>query len=264
MRAFGDSERAFYEALYRGQTAEFVAAKRQQYSTLRYRPMTMARAVDMLDSVIDPSDPDTSLPNSVHAYQAARRCRRQFPYDTMLQVCALIHDVGKMLFVLFGEPAWAVVGDTFILGEPLPRSAPFAAGQRVAVAPRPAPGSGMDSAIVSWGHDEYLYLVLQQNCHLHKLPEQYWQAIRFHSLYPWHSHGEYRHIMRPADEETLQLARRLNQCDLYSKDDDDPVSDDDKAYIRALLQDTFPSPLLWAPQPPPEQQPAVLWARASL
>ena len=37
------------------------------------------------------------------------------PNNYELQIVGLIHDLGKVLFK-FGEPNWAVVGDTYVVG----------------------------------------------------------------------------------------------------------------------------------------------------
>jgi hypothetical protein len=63
------------------------------------------------------ADPDTDLPNSVHAYQTAERARELHPDKDWLHLVGLIHDVGKMMAVVDKSmPQWAVVGDTFPVG----------------------------------------------------------------------------------------------------------------------------------------------------
>lgn len=89
------------------------------------------------------SHPQTDLPNSVHAFQTAERIREAhpdkgthrregsstcphppshpslvlflLPTSEWFQVTGLIHDMGKVM-ALWGEPQWAVVGDTFPVG----------------------------------------------------------------------------------------------------------------------------------------------------
>lgn len=34
--------------------------------------------------------------------------------------------------------------------------------------------------------------------------------IRFHSFYPWHREGAYRHFMKPGDEKLLEATRAFN------------------------------------------------------
>ena len=257
LRTFGAQQRLVYREMYRKQTLRYVMAQKQRHSALCEGPMSMAEALRQLDGFVDPSDPDTGLPNSVHAYQAARSARSRLPSDPYFHVCALIHDVGKVLFS-HGAPAWAVVGDTFVVGEPLPRSAPCydTAPAELREQRTIYPGGfGLGSAHVSWGHDEYLYQVLRQNADRHLLPPKYWDAIRYHSLYAWHSGDAYRHLMDGDDVETLHLVRELNACDLYSKDDAAPVAERDRRYFDAILRDAFPWPLLWRPRDSPAPSP---------
>ena len=75
----------------------------------------LSKALSLLDSFIDPSDPDVDEPNSIHAYQTAERIRKRYPEDKELQITGLIHDLGKVLFS-YGEPSYNVVGDTYVLG----------------------------------------------------------------------------------------------------------------------------------------------------
>ena len=57
----------------------------------------------------------TALPNSVHCFQTAERIREMHPDLDWFHLTGLVHDVGKILAV-WGEPQYAVVGDTFPVG----------------------------------------------------------------------------------------------------------------------------------------------------
>jgi len=43
--------------------------------------------------------------------------------------------------------------------------------------------------------------------------------IRYHSCYPWHTGGAYRHLMDSKDERMLPYVLEFNKFDLYTKDD---------------------------------------------
>ena len=45
----------------------------------------------------------------------------KYPDDKEYQLIGLIHDLGKVLFT-FGEPDYAVVGDTYVVGCKLPKT----------------------------------------------------------------------------------------------------------------------------------------------
>lgn len=76
---------------------------------------TIKDALIRLNDLVDESDPDTELPNIVHAFQTAERIRQDHPEDDWFHLTGLIHDLGKVM-AFYGEPQWCVVGDTFPVG----------------------------------------------------------------------------------------------------------------------------------------------------
>lgn len=64
--------------------------------------MTVRVALEKLNDLVDESDPDTSLPNIVHAFQTAERAREEFPEHDWLHLTGLIHDLGKIM-AFYGE-----------------------------------------------------------------------------------------------------------------------------------------------------------------
>lgn len=61
---------------------------------------------------------------------------------------------------------------------------------------------GISNLMMSWGHDEYLYRFLKHN--KSTIPEEGLNIIRYHSFYPWHSAGDYEHLMKPEDESIMK------------------------------------------------------------
>ncbi|ETE65019.1 Inositol oxygenase, partial [Ophiophagus hannah] len=57
-----------YLLMHTNQTVEFVRKK-----------MTIMEALELLDNVVDESDPDVDFPNSYHAYQTAEGIREKHP-----------------------------------------------------------------------------------------------------------------------------------------------------------------------------------------
>lgn len=57
---------------------------------------------------------------------------------------------------------------------------------------------GITNLTMSWGHDEYMYRVLKHN--KSTLPESAHYIIRYHSFYPWHTSGDYKHFAVPEDQ----------------------------------------------------------------
>lgn len=58
------------------------------------------------------------------------------------------------------------------------------------------------------------------------IPKEGLAMIRFHSAYPWHDKGEYRHLMSPGDEELEHWVKQFNTFDLYTKDQDNSLDVD--------------------------------------
>ena len=105
----------FYKEMHEKVDLDYTLRMRKKYSKYDKCKMSIKKALSMMDDFIDPSDPDLDVPNSIHAYQTAERARKRYPEDKELQIAALIHDLGKVLFS-YGEPNYSVVGDTYVVG----------------------------------------------------------------------------------------------------------------------------------------------------
>lgn len=57
--------------------------------------------------------------------------------------------------------------------------------------------------------DEYLYQICKEQS---RLPKEGLAMIRYHSFYPWHREGAYRHFMKPEDEDDLKAVKAFNPC----------------------------------------------------
>ena len=240
----------FYEEQHERQTLDFVKSQHKKYKKLNNKVKSVKDMLLLMDTFIDPSDPDLDVPNSIHAYQTAERIRKKHPIDLELQVVGLIHDVGKVLFSL-DEPNYSVVGDTFVVGCKFPESIVYydtlKANEDFGMFSENGiyeENCGLDKLYISYGHDEYLYQVLAQNKN-HKMSKRGMDIIRYHSFYPWHSEGEYEQFMNEKDCTTLENVQCFNQFDLYSKEDDAQISDEIKIYYDQLLELFFPEKLQW-------------------
>ena len=109
-----DGVRDFYRLNHRYQTLAFAQEKREQYAALDHHRMGIWEACEYLDTLVDDSDPDTSLTQIEHCLQTAEGIRADGHPDWFI-LAGLIHDLGKIL-CSFNEPQWAVTGDTFPLG----------------------------------------------------------------------------------------------------------------------------------------------------
>ena len=240
--------REFYRLNHTHQTRDFVLGKKREFGSHDRSEMTIWEALDFLNTLVDDSDPDTDLSQIEHNLQTAEAIRRD-GHPRWMQLTGLIHDLGKILCI-WGEPQWAVVGDTFPVGCAWSPSIVFHDYFRNnpdANVPEYQtesgvyePGCGLDRVDMSWGHDEYLYSVLKN-----KLPEPALYMIRYHSCYPIHREGAYGHLMNAKDREMFEWVRRFNPYDLYSKGDDKVDVATLRPYYDELIQEYLPGKIRW-------------------
>ena len=240
------SVREFYRLNHRYQTYEFSQAKRKEYLGLNRRQMSIWEALDYLNTLVDDSDPDTDLSQLDHLLQTAEQIR-QDGHPRWFILAGLIHDLGKIL-CLYGEPQWAVVGDTFPVGcawsdrivfhnffADNPDSHEPRFQTRLGVYEE---GCGLDKVALSWGHDEYLYHVVKDY-----LPSEALYMIRYHSFYPGHREEEYSYLMNEEDRKMFDWVRAFNPYDLYTKNQRKPNLAELRPFYDELIREYFPARL---------------------
>ncbi|XP_068526329.1 inositol oxygenase [Anas acuta] len=242
-----------YLLMHTHQTVDFVRRKSAQYGGCSLRRMSVMEALELLDQLVDESDPDVDFPNSFHAYQTAEGIRRAHPDKDWFHLVGLLHDLGKVL-ALFGEPQWAVVGDTFPVGCKVQSSVVFSDStfhqNPDSRDPRYStecgmyqPHCGLENVLMSWGHDEYMYRVMKFNNFA--LPKEAFYMVRFHSFYPWHAHGDYGHLCSEEDLRMLPWVKELNKFDLYTKQEELPAVQELRGYYQSLIDKYCPGQLCW-------------------
>jgi len=208
-------------------------------------------ACEMLNGIVDDSDPDVDTPQINHLLQTAEAIRKAYPGEEWdwFHLTGLVHDLGKLMALpQVGLPQWAVVGDTFPVGCRFHESNVFHdAFLYNADWNDPKyntengiyePGCGLENVLMSWGHDEYFYQVcLRNKC---TLPIQALYMIRFHSFYPWHRHGAYTHLTNEQDRKMLSWVLEFNKFDLYSKEDTPASVEELKPYYQRIIKKYFP------------------------
>jgi inositol oxygenase len=239
-----DGVREFYRLNHTHQTREFAQLKKREYGGLTRAKMGIWEALEYLNTLVDDSDPDTDLSQIEHNLQTAEAIRRDGHPD-WFQLAGLVHDLGKVL-CLWGEPQWAVVGDTFPTGcaysdkivfhkffEANPDSSNPRYQTRLGVYQE---GAGLDQVDMSWGHDEFFYHVAKPF-----LPEPALYMIRYHSFYPGHREGAYDYLMNDHDREMFEWVRKFNPYDLYSKSASKPDPKELRPYYQGIIDKYFPS-----------------------
>lgn len=240
--------REFYRLNHRHQTYEFARAKRQQYLSLNRCEMGIWEAAEYLNTLVDDSDPDTDLSQLQHLLQTSEQIRAD-GHPGWFVLAGFIHDLGKIL-CLWGEPQWAVVGDTFPTGcgysdknvfpqfftdNPDHQDARYQS--RLGVYEE---GCGLDRVQLSWGHDEYIYQVVREY-----LPDEALYMLRYHSFYAWHHEDEYGYLTNAHDRQMLDWVRKFNPYDLYTKSHSPPDVAALRPYYEELIAEYFPAKLRW-------------------
>jgi inositol oxygenase len=240
--------REFYKLNHTHQTLDFIRAKKEQYRPGNGPKMSIWETAQFLNQLVDDSDPDTSLSQIQHLLQTSEAIRKD-GHPRWFVLTGFIHDLGKIL-CLWGEPQWAVVGDTFPAGckysdkivfpeffdlNPDSKNETLMTDNGIY-----EPGCGLDNVQMSWGHDEYMYNVAKDY-----LPEEALYMIRYHSFYACHREGAYQHLMTEKDKKMFDWVRAFNPYDLYSKSDTPPSVDGLRPYYEELIAEFFPAQVQW-------------------
>ena len=164
------------------QTVDFVHRQRTRFCSLAKQRLSLWDALLALDEVppvaaalasgAPRGPPVRHLAASVAAAEAALATHPGAPW---LAFVALTHALGRLLLLprFGGEPAWAVVGETFPVGARFSPAVSFSAffaanpdrRKRAYAAPHGVyvPGAGLAEVDMAWSGDEYLLEVLARN-----------------------------------------------------------------------------------------------------
>ncbi|MDB6040295.1 MAG: inositol oxygenase [Verrucomicrobiales bacterium] len=240
--------REFYRLNHRYQTYDFVQEKKRDFLALNRRKMSVWEAAEYLNTLIDDSDPDTDMTQLEHLLQTAEQIRKDGQPRWFI-LAGLIHDLGKIL-CLYGEPQWAVVGDTFPLGCAFSDKVVFPKffadnpdsnipkyQSRLGVYEE---GCGLDKVDLSWGHDEYIYNVVKD-----RMPDEALYMLRYHSFYAAHRENDYTYLMNDKDKAMFQWVRAFNPYDLYTKSHQKPDVEKLRPFYDDLINEYLPGQLRW-------------------
>lgn len=239
-----DTVKEFYRLNHTHQTFAFVQQKRKEFLQFNRKEMSVWDAFNFLNQLVDDSDPDTDLDQFQHLLQASEAIRADGHPDWMV-LTGLMHDMGKVL-CLFGEPQWAVVGDTFPVGcaysdkvvypEFFKKNTDYTDPVFSTQLGVYSKNCGLRNVNMSWGHDEYVYQMLKDY-----LPEPGLYMLRYHSFYAWHREGAYDHLLDDHDREMLKWVKLFNPYDLYSKCPTPPDWKQLRSYYEDLVAKYLPS-----------------------
>lgn len=240
----------FYLEQHERQTVAYNIQARINFKTKVRAKMTVWEGLERLNKLLDESDPDTELSQIDHALQTAEAIRRDRK-PRWMQLVGLIHDLGKLLYFFDSQGQWDVVGDTFPVGCRFSKKIifPDSFGKnpdffnplyntKYGIYSK---NCGLDSVMLSWGHDEYMYHIAKANS---TLPEEALAMIRYHSFYPWHQENAYSYLMDDHDKEMMKAVRAFNKYDLYLKADALYDEDQLREYYLELIDEYFPEKVI--------------------
>ena len=241
-----DTVREFYKLNHTYQTYDFVMEKEANFLSFNKKEMPIWDAFEFLNQLVDDSDPDTDLDQLQHLLQTSEAIRADGHPDWMVLV-GLVHDMGKVL-CLFGEPQWAVVGDTFPVGcahsEKVVYPEFFSANPDHTNEKYSSkygiykPNCGLRNVHMSWGHDEYVYQMMKDY-----IPEPGLYMLRYHSFYAQHREKAYDHLLDEHDQEMFKYVNLFNPYDLYSKNPSPPDWKTLRPYYEDLVAKYLPPTL---------------------
>ncbi|XP_057816597.1 inositol oxygenase 1-like [Cryptomeria japonica] len=228
---------------------------REKHLCFNKGEMDIWECAELLNDIVDESDPDLDVPQIEHLLQTAEAIRKDYPDQDWFHLTAFIHDLGKVLLhPKFGQsPQWAVVGDTFPVGCPFEKSIvhhqmflnnpdswdpKYNIGSGIY-----KEGCGFEKLVMSWGHDEYMYQVMKEN--KSTLPPQAYFIVCYHSFYAMHVGGGYKQLMNELDHQMLPWLLKFNKYDLYSKSSVRTDVEKLKPYYHSLIHKYFPDKVRW-------------------
>ncbi|XWS17360.1 hypothetical protein CRYUN_Cryun33cG0060600 [Craigia yunnanensis] len=225
----------FYRQQHINQTYDFVKKMRQEYSKMNRAEMGIWECCELLNTIVDDSDPDLDEPQIQHALQTAEAIRKDYPNEDWLHLTALIHGDTFPVGCAFHE---SNVYNEFFKENPDYNNPAYNTKFGVY-----SEGCGLENILISWGHDDYMYLVAKENGST--LPSAGLFIIRFHSFYPLHKTGAYMYLLNEEDKENLKWLHIFNKYDLYSKSKEHQDLEKLKSYYLSLIDKYFPPKLKW-------------------
>ncbi|MGZ3939626.1 MAG: inositol oxygenase family protein [Flavisolibacter sp.] len=239
-----DTVKEFYRLNHTYQTFDFVLQKQKEFLAFSKAKMPIWDAFEFLNQLVDDSDPDTDLSQLQHLLQTSEAIRADGHPDWMV-LTGLLHDMGKVL-CLFGEPQWAVVGDTFPVGcaysdkivypEFFVNNPDFSDQRYSSKYGIYSPNCGLRNVQMSWGHDEYVYHMVKDY-----IPEPGLYMLRYHSFYAQHRENAYDHLLDDHDRDMFRWVKLFNPYDLYSKSPQPPDWNQLRPYYEDLIAKYLPS-----------------------
>lgn len=206
--------------------------------------------LDICDQIVDPSDPDMNMSQTIHSYQTAIGAMKTGYNDELITLC-LIHDLGKCVNKLCDIDMTFLVGDTYPLGCPFEKDSIILSDTFTQNTDNDhsffqneygiySKNCGFDCMLFT-GHDEMIYRSCKESNS--KLSEEGLYILRYHSFYPWHSNNGYSKYASEYDFKNKHLLQKFQKLDLYTKSNE-PLLETDKEKVLEITKQFFPNGIL--------------------
>ena len=246
----------FYYQQHSKLNYKYVLESQEKFKKSQKKLYTVKELLELLDDIIDPSDPDISESQIHHAFQTAEALRKNLNEHKLewLPLVGLIHDIGKVALKLNNIEWFESAGDSFPLGCGFSDKVILNCGfednddyqnpkynSKLGIYQE---NCGFDNCLF-WGHDEIMYQVLKNSNT--NLPEEALYITRYHSFYSWHTCGGYDYLASKKDKEYLKYLNIFQKADLYSKSNTELYTIDklDEDYYQNLIQKYLPHDILF-------------------
>ncbi|PQP95371.1 inositol oxygenase 1-like isoform X2 [Prunus yedoensis var. nudiflora] len=223
-----DGVEEFYRINHINQSVDFVKRMREEYGKLNKVEMSIWECCELLNEVVDESDPDLDEPQIEHLLQTAEAIRKDYPNEGWLHLTALIHGSSSSLLLesFLNGLLWVTHA---LSGVPLMSQLFITSISRKILT--------TTILLIT------LSMVAKEN--KSTLPSAGLFIIRYHSFYALHRAGAYTHLMNAEDIENLKWLKIFNKYDLYSKSKVRIDVEKVKPYYLSLIEKYFPAKLRW-------------------
>jgi len=232
----------------------YVVKRQKEFKERTKKQYSIKTLLELLDDIVDPSDPDINESQIHHAFQTAEALRNSLDSHKLewLPLVGLIHDIGKVALKLYNIEWFESAGDSFPLGcqfsdkvilncgfQDNPDTNNSKYNTKLGIYSQ---NCGFDNCLF-WGHDEIMYQVLLNS--MSNLPEEALYIIRYHSFYSWHTCGGYDYLASPKDKEYLKYLKIFQKADLYSKSNSElyTIQKLNEPYYQNLIKKYLPNNL---------------------
>eukprot|EP00127_Corallochytrium_limacisporum_P000114 Clim_evm21s4 gene=Clim_evmTU21s4 len=251
------AQRSFYEHHKRMSFVE-TCLHHRKYREQTQAKLSIEEALELLGksnkatNCFKPLVSDNVLADSFLLLHTARTL---FPDDPELHFLAMICNMGRLL-LLWGEPDWVIVGETYPVGcrfqeqiafyDFLRGNPDFANVEYGTYYGVYQPNCGFDAVVMCWSDCEYLYSCLSASATCN-LSDTALAALRLQDFHSWIVHGAYHHLAAEPDFAVVGVVDKLHQIKATASEASVESVDETELlkYATCLIDEFCPGKVDW-------------------